>query len=195
VKFNPEPFVDRLQEFVGPKRLAHSQNVCEAARALARHHAPELEEKAAIAGICHDNAKKLSDAELISSAARFDIAPSRVELVMPSLLHGKVGAALLPERFGVDDPEVAQAVADHVTGRPGMGLLSRIIFVADQSAADRTFEGVERLRVMMLEDLDKAVLMVSRGKILSVAHRGWLIEEATMNLYNEMVMAGVRIEL
>lgn len=189
-----EALITRLGEFTGRKRHAHSLNVAEAAATLARRFAPELEEAARIAGIVHDNAKKMEDGELISQAARFDIPLSPVERAMPSLLHGKVGAALLPERFGLDDPEVAQAVADHVTGRPGMGLLSQILFVADQAAADREFAGVEQLRRVMLEDLAQAVFLVARNKVAGVVERGWLVEEATMALYNEMVMAGVKLE-
>jgi HD superfamily phosphohydrolase YqeK len=110
-----------------------------------------------------------------------------VERLSPTLLHGKVGAALLPQRFGVSDAAVEQACADHVTGRRGMGMLSRILYVADQAAADRTFEGVEELRAVMLRDLDSAVLMVARNKILHSAHYNVLIEPNTVDLYNSLL--------
>lgn len=188
-----QALIARLSGLTGPKRYQHSLNVAAVAARLARQYAPQMEQAAEIAGIVHDHAKKLPDSELISAARRFDIPVSPVELAMPSLLHGKVGAALLDERFGLRDADVSAAVADHVTGRPGMGLLSRILYVADQAAEDRDFDGVERLRAVMLEDLDRAVLLVAQGKILSVVNRGWMVEEATMNLYNELVMSGVKV--
>ena len=49
-----------------------------------------------------------------------------LEIEEPGLLHGKVGAVLLNERFGIDDSEIFCAISDHVTGRVGMGILSKI---------------------------------------------------------------------
>ncbi len=93
------------------------------------------------------------------------------EVAQPELLHGKVGAALLEERFGVEDPEVAQAVADHVTGRPGMGMLSRILYVADQVAADREFPGVEHCARLRPGGSGAAVLLVVKQKLNYVMRR------------------------
>jgi len=107
----------QLATFIGPKRLAHSLSVAQAARRLAQRHCPELCDQAEIAGLLHDNAKGLSNEELLANARRLDIELSPIEAGHPELLHGKVGAGLLDERFGIDDAEVTQAVADHVTGR------------------------------------------------------------------------------
>jgi HD superfamily phosphohydrolase YqeK len=85
---------------------------------------------------------------------------------------------------------VALAVADHVAGRAGMGLLSRILYVADQAAADRSFAGVEELRGLMRVSLEQAVLQVARNKLLAVVHRGWLVEPQTVALYNELIAGG-----
>ena len=186
-------FGARLRDFTGARRYQHSLNVCQAARELARRFAPQLETPAAVAGLLHDNAKRLTDAELMNACRDYDIQLTPVESAMPTLAHGKVGAALLESRFGVKDAEVAQAIADHVTGRPGMGLLSRLLYVADQSAADRDFAGVETLRRLAQTDLEGSVLLVAACKIQAVVARGWLLEPGSLGLYNEQLLKGLTL--
>lgn len=44
----------------------------------------------------------------------------------------------LPEtRYGVRDPEILAAIRWHITGRPEMGLLEQILFVADYTEPGR----------------------------------------------------------
>ena len=181
-----EDLLKELASYLDEGRLEHSKYAAAAAVELAQRYAPELVESAHLAGLLHDNAKGLSDEQLIAEAARLDIEVSDVERRVPALLHGKVGAALLHERFGVDDPEVAQAVADHVTGRPGMGTLSRIMFVADQMAEDREFEGVDDLREMAKKDLEQALFMVARFKLRYIIDKEVPIDPSTVKLYNEL---------
>lgn len=179
--------VEALKALVGRKRFEHSLSVAGAARALAARFAPDLAARAELAGLLHDNAKALNNAELIAAAERLDIEIAPGEYIMPGLLHGKVGAALLDVRFGVDDEDVRQAVADHVTGRVGMGLLSLILFVADQIAADREFEGVAELRELAEENLVKAALVVAGNKLRWAIHKGRHIELQTVHVYNDLL--------
>jgi predicted HD superfamily hydrolase involved in NAD metabolism len=179
--------VEALSALLGRKRFEHSLSVSTAAHGLAVHHAPDLAARAELAGLLHDNAKALSDDELIVAAERLDIEITPGERIMPGLLHGKVGAALLESRFGVTDQEVRQAVADHVTGRVGMGLLSLILFVADQIAADRQFEGVTELREVAQKELVRAALVVAGNKLRWAIHKGRHIELQTVAVYNDLL--------
>lgn len=176
-----------LAQYIPPARVAHSENVARAAVELARRWAPGLEEQARLAGLLHDNAKGIPPNDLLALAGQLGVEVTPVERHYPALLHGKVGAKLLAQRFGVSDPAVEQACADHVTGRKGMDTLSRILYVADQAAADRDFPGVGNLRAVMFEDLDAAVLLVAKHKILHSAKKGQLLEPATVALYNSLV--------
>lgn len=181
-------YLKLLEKYLGPSRVSHSASVAKAARELAGRYAPELAEKAGIAGLLHDNAKGLRATKLIELAEQFDIEVTRAEQAFPSLLHGKVGAALLAKRFDVDDAEIAQSVADHVTGRYNMGPLSRILFVADQIASDREFDGVDKLRKAATENLDQAVLIVAGNKLKYVITKRRIIEPMTVEVYNEFWM-------
>jgi predicted HD superfamily hydrolase involved in NAD metabolism len=179
-----QAIVTRLHDFLGAGRVQHCENVADTAVELARRFAPELTRQAEIAGLVHDSAKKLRDEQLIELARRFDIDITPGERETPQLLHGKVGSALLPERFGIDDPEVRTAVTDHVCGRAEMGLLSQLLFVADQIAAGRDFPGVADVREVARRDLQAAVGWVARKKIEHVLGQGQWIEPATVDVWN-----------
>lgn len=169
---------------MGHKRLLHVQGVADSALGLAARFAPELTRRAELAGLLHDNAKKQTDGELTELAARFDIDLSPGEAQIPQLLHGKVGAALLPERFGLDDAQIAQAVADHVAGRAQMGLLSQLLYVADQLEPGRNFPGAEGLRELAQRDLRASVAFVARKKIEYVLLKGQWLEPQTVEVWN-----------
>jgi predicted HD superfamily hydrolase involved in NAD metabolism len=182
-----EDYDKLLQQYLGNKRLVHSRAVADAARKLAQRFAPEHVERAELAGLLHDNAKHMNDPELIDAVAHYDIEITPGELEQPQLLHGKVGAAQLSERFGVDDPLVVSAVADHVTGRVGMGTLSLILFVADQIADDRDFPGLVELRHFAMKDLYRAAFMVSQYKLQYIVKKERPIEGTTVAVYNELL--------
>jgi predicted HD superfamily hydrolase involved in NAD metabolism len=179
-----EQVIERLHEYLGKGRVRHVEGVADCAVELAQRFAPELTRRAQVAGLLHDNAKKLTDAQLMEFAARFDIEPTPGELETPQLLHGKVGAALLPERFGVLDAAVAQAIRDHVVGRSGMDTLSQVLYVADQAEPGRDFPGVDLLRAAARRNLGEAVALVARHKIEYVLLKGQWLEPQTVAVWN-----------
>ena len=183
-----EHYLSLLSRYLGSRRHAHSRNVAQLARELALHFAPELADKAELAGLLHDNAKRMKGDELIRLAVENDIEITPVERETPTLLHGKIGALLLAERFGVSDAEIAQAVTDHVTGRLNMGMLSRILFVADQAAIDREFAGVEELRASSILDLDRAVFIAVKHKLLYSINLERIVDPRGLELYNSLCL-------
>lgn len=179
--------LNKLAGYLRPRRVKHSRNVAAVASDLARHYAPELERAAEAAGIVHDHAKQLSGEELLAFARERGLDVGPVEEANPALLHGKVGAVLLLERFNIDDAQIAAAVADHVTGRPGMGTLSLIVYVADQAAADRDFPGVDDVRQAAKHDLRSAAWLVARHKLLWTVRYALLLDPRTVEVYNELL--------
>ena len=60
--------------------------------------------------------------------------------------------------FGVSE-EISQAIRWHTTGKPDMTTLEKIIYLADYIEPTRNFDGVEQLRELAYEDLDKALAL------------------------------------
>lgn len=178
----------KLAAYLDGPRVEHSLHVMRAAEGLAMRYCPGLLKKCSIAGLLHDNAKQLGGDELKSIVVARGHELSDSERLMPFLLHGKAGAILLGERFEIEDAEIADAIADHVTGRPGMGLLSKVVFVADQVAQDRRQGGVEELRAAARVDLDKAVFLVARYKLMYIIGISRFVDLNTLGVYNEYLL-------
>ena len=60
--------------------------------------------------------------------------------------------------FGADD-EIYNAILWHTTGKANMTLLEKVIYLADYIEPNRDFDGVEDLRKVVWEDLDKGLEM------------------------------------
>ena len=138
-------------------RRAHARGVAQTALALAQRYG-EDPENARRAGILHDVTKALPpDAQrALCSRMRLDVTP--FELAQPKLLHAKTGAGTARQIFGESDA-VCTAIEYHTTGRAGMSLLEKILYIADYIEPTRSFPGVEALRRTVDRDLDEGVLL------------------------------------
>ena len=145
-------------------RLSHSREVARLSSELCdRFHADE--DKGYIAGISHDLARELEPAEILLLAERDGLPMRDWERANPILLHGRAAAAVLTKHTGYADPETLQAIRDHVTGRGGMGPISKIVFAADFLEPTRDFVSPEFRRRTLGLSLDEMVLAVLERKI------------------------------
>ena len=113
---------------------------------------------AARAGILHDVTKALTPGEQQALIGRWQLPVTEFERANPQLLHAKTGAALARDVFGADD-EIYNAILWHTTGKANMTLLEKVIYLADYIEPNRDFDGVEDLRKVVWEDLDKGLEM------------------------------------
>jgi nicotinate-nucleotide adenylyltransferase len=140
-------------------------------------------ETAAVAGILHDITKAQSKEKQLKLCEKYGILLEKAEKDNPSLLHARTGAALAKERFGVSD-EIVEAIRWHTTGKPDMNTLEKILYLADYTEPNRDFEGVEELRSLSFEDLDKAMALGLQMSIDDLNERGKPIFHDTMDAYN-----------
>ncbi len=155
---------ERSYAMLRPRRVAHVQG-CEAeAVRLARRWGAD-EERAAEAAILHDCTKKELLPEQLRLCAKYGIIPDELERENGKLLHAKTGAAVAKFEFGSDE-QVVEAIRWHTTGRPNMTTLEKVLYMADYMEPTRDFPGVEELRRLAYEDLDRAMV---RGFEMSLA--------------------------
>jgi len=168
---------------LSPKEVRHCERTAAAAREIADRF--ELDaDKAEFAGLLHDVARALSDTELLAVARRYDIPVSNVDRVRPYLLHAEVGARLLKETLGVDDPDVLAAVASHTFGRVEMSALEKVIYLADTIEPARSFPGVDRIRDAVERDLNDAMRVAYRVVICHLTERGRALHPRTVEVWN-----------
>ena len=153
-----DDYKERLAFALSSHRYEHSLNVMEAAGELALRWGVD-QEKALAAGLLHDAARDLPLEEMLQESLRAGIEVGPIERGAPVLLHAPVGAYLLQRDWGVGDEDILQAVAEHTLGKPAMSALSRIVYLADMTERNRSFAGVEEIRRLALQDLDKAMAL------------------------------------
>ncbi len=170
---------DSMEEVLSPSRYLHSVGVEEVARDMAVIFGYD-EEKAGIAGILHDCAKYLTDAELLEQCVAHQLKVREVEKECPFLLHGKVGAIFAKEKYGILDEEILNAIVYHTTGRPGMSLLEKIIFTADYIEPYRwPLPHIEKIRQTAYTDIDHGVLLILENMLSYLRKSSAVIDEMT----------------
>ncbi len=146
-----------LEKNIPASRVEHILRVEQMAIALAEYYHQDTE-KAAIAGLMHDLAKCQKPQKLLQMARDSGVEVDEVMAASPHLLHAEVGAVVAEKTFGVEDEEVLQAIANHTLGRPGMSLLSCIVFLADSLEPGRgNTAKLQELRNIAYNNLYQAI--------------------------------------
>ncbi len=140
---------------VRAKRVRHIEGTAKTAAELAKRWAAD-EDKARRSAILHDCTKFFSKEEHLAVCKRYDIALDEYEEKYEKLLHAKSGSAIARHVFG-EDEEVWRAIDCHTTGKADMTTLDKVLYLADYIEPNRTFEGVETLRRLANENLDRAI--------------------------------------
>lgn len=148
---------EKAYAMLKPTRVAHVRFCEQEAVALAKRWGADPED-AAEAAILHDCTKKEKLEGQLALCEKYGYRPDEMERLSDKLLHAKTGAALAKAEFGVSEA-VERAICWHTTGRAEMSLLEKIVYMADYIEPTRSFEGVEPLRKLAYEDLDRAMLL------------------------------------
>ena len=168
---NLDEMMKKMQHMLTPHRFRHSINTMETCIRLAEKYGADVD-KAAVAGLIHDCAKDLDKDAVLPMCEKYGIIVDEISRSQPKLLHGEIGAHMAGELFGVDDPQILAAVADHTLGRPGMDDISSIVFIADYIEPGRDFEGVDEIRKAAEESLEKAIVAGINSTIRHVLKKG-----------------------
>ena len=135
------------------KRQAHSLRVAE----LAAKRAVQLqisEAKAIEAALLHDCAKNLKED---SPYLKGFVLPTEWGEVPAEVAHQFAGAYVCEHSFGITDEEVLNAIRYHTSGRPNMGELEKLIFLADMLEVERNYDCVDMLRTLFWKDIDECL--------------------------------------
>ncbi len=173
-----------MEKTLDSKRYEHTLGVEYTAAALAMRYGASIK-SAQLAGLLHDCAKCLSDDKRLSICEKHNISVSEYERRNPSLLHGKVGSFLAMEEYEVADLDVIHAILNHTTGRPGMSLLEKIIFVADYIEPGRDkATNLSEIRQMAFVDLDATLMRILEDTLKYLESSGDEIDPMTRKTYD-----------
>ena len=177
-----------LRKILSKHRYIHSLGVAGEAEKLARRYGADPE-KAYLAGLVHDCAKEYDPAEMEGILkTEYGVAADSMSRIMPKILHGPLGACDAQRKFGIYDPDILDAVKYHTTGKGGMRLLTKIIYIADYIEPNRDFDGVDKLRAMAYDNIDEAIIYGIDETIKDLIRRGLVIHPNTMSARNDLIM-------
>lgn len=165
-------------------RLEHTLRVRETALKLAaRYGASTLKvEKAAL---LHDICKEEPISNLVSMIESDTSAYGDTSVIgFNMILHGPAGAIWARDSLEISDTEILDAICYHTVGKPGMSLLSEIIFIADYIEPGRCFDGVEKVRLLAQRDIKEAIFVCLEQTIAHLLQGHKPIYEGTIHTYN-----------
>ena len=184
-----EKLKEDLKQTLSEKRYIHSIGVMEMAMELAKIYNVDVE-SAQIAGLLHDNAKEMTDEEMLQYVKKNNIKVSETEKNSIKLLHGKIGADIAKKKYGVSE-EIAKAIEYHTTTNPNMDTLAKIVYVSDKIELNRKTEkyDVEVERKIAKESLDKAMLLIINDVTKYLIDQNKLIAIESIETRNKLLIS------
>jgi predicted HD superfamily hydrolase involved in NAD metabolism len=137
--------LEKIKALLGDERYQHTKLVLKSALKLADQLGLDLK-KVETAALLHDIAKSKSSVELKEILKNSKWEPDQLEAEILPVLHAPAGAVLAEEIFGVNDPEILEAIRFHTLGHPEMGKIAQVIYAADFISEDRDFVGLDEIR-------------------------------------------------
>jgi len=155
----------KLKKYLDEDRLWHTLGVMHTAAAMAMVYHEDME-KAQLAGLLHDCAKCIPSKKKIKLCNENHIPVSSFEKEHTFLLHGKVGAWIAEEKYGVKDREILEAITWHTTGKPEMSVLEKIIYIADyiEPARDKA-PRLKEIRALAFQNLDRCMYEILKDSL------------------------------
>lgn len=149
-----------MEKNLDPKRFEHTLGVAYTAASLAMCYDVDIT-KALVAGLLHDCAKCLPDEKKISICEKHNLQITDIERQNPFLLHAKAGSYIAMNKFNIHDRDIINAILNHTTGRPGMSVLEKIIYISDYIEPGRKqAPNLTLIRKLAFRDIDKALLKI-----------------------------------
>ena len=197
---------DRIKGMMSEKRSYHTLAVEQMAIRLGRIYAPDKLEVLRSAALLHDITKEIKSDGQIELCGQLGINLTESDILAPKTLHARTAAAVIPRDFPeFAEPEIISAVRWHTTGRAGMTILDKMIYLADYIDDSRKFEDCVKLRNYFFDfDFDNAThdqkimhlgdtLIISYDMtIKSLIENNAPISKDTFDARNELICAKLK---
>lgn len=179
-------WIDLVKSQMPPKRWHHTMGVMASAVELAERFG-EDPAKAQFAALLHDFCKAWPverQRQVLEEGGEewMDLLEYDKEL-----WHGPVAAIVLRRDFGVEDEAVLDAVRWHTSGRVNMTKLDKIVCLADYIEPGREFPGVDRIRQLAEQSLEKALVAGLDSTISYLLQKGGIIYPLTVMTRNSLL--------
>jgi predicted HD superfamily hydrolase involved in NAD metabolism len=180
-----EHIIKAVEAQMPAERWRHTLGVVNTAAVLARRYGADPV-KADLAAIVHDYAK-FWPVDRMEKIIRENGLPQELLNYDKELWHAPVGAYAAERDFGIKDEEILDAVRYHTSGRENMTLLDKVVCLADYMEPGRNFPGVEQIRDLAEDHLDRALLAAFDSTIQFLLSKGKRIFPLTVYARNSLI--------
>lgn len=180
----------RIRAIMSEKRFLHTLGTIEEAEKLAaRYGASPV--KAKWAALLHDCAKEYSSEKKLMLCEAWGIQLDEILRENIDLAHSLLGSEAAKREYGVRDEEILGAIRRHTTGSKGMGLLDKIIYLADFIEPRRDdYPPLEKMRHWAYKNIDRALLIGHSHTVAELKERGKKIHPQTKAALKELKKKG-----
>ena len=146
---------EKLPLYEDAKRLEHTMGVYKECLWFAKKFGLSEEDSYTVcaAALLHDITKNLSAGQAQAVCERYGIRPP----ALPAVMHQYTGPFFAKEVFGeeiVTEP-VCSAILCHTTGKTGMTITDKMLFVADFTEAGRKYRSCRDIREYLHSECEK----------------------------------------
>ena len=179
-----EKYKELLQSKLNEKRYYHSLCVALEAKRLAKKYGADPD-KMYLAGLLHDITKNTENNEQLQLFNEFGIMLTAVEKASPQIWHAMSGALFVQKELKITDEDIISAIRYHTTGKAGMTLSQKVVYLADLTSTDRDYPDVNEIRQKADVDIDKAIFAVLKFTVNNMSGCGKPLHPDTLDAYNE----------
>ena len=138
---------EKAVEGMSDKRRIHTLAVEQMALRLGAIYAPEKINILRAAALLHDVTKEIKLQGQLELCDKYGIEVSENDKLAPKTFHAKTAAKVIEDRYSeYAHDDVVSAVRWHTTGREGMSICEKIIYLADYIDDSRKFPDCVKLR-------------------------------------------------
>lgn len=141
MKYSREQLMEAVSGQMPEKRWKHTLGVMHTSVELAQRYGADPD-KAELAAILHDVAKYWPVQQMEEVIRSHPECDQELLEHDKQLWHSEVGYCVAARDYGVDDPEIRNAIRWHTSGRVDMSLLDKVVCLADYIEPGRDFPGL-----------------------------------------------------
>jgi len=178
----------KLMGLLKKKRFEHSVGTAKTAVYLARKYKYDVK-KTAVAAFLHDCTKDFTAEQTRAFVKKYGIKMDPQSEKIPALWHSYTAPYGVEKMFGIHDKEILSAVRNHTAGCAKMGVIDKMVYVADYTEYNREHKSSVKLRRMVKnskKSLDTLVLNVLQNKLKYMIDGKKIIHISTIEMWNEL---------
>ena len=182
-----------VKKEISPKKFNHTLGVVEMAEELGRKYQIDIE-KLKIAALLHDISKESSNnylQEICENNFFHELSEKDIQQV--EILHSYVGSFIAKEKYGIIDVDILNSIKYHTTGKKGLNLFGRIIYIADAIEKNRNYSEVHKIREIVKKDIDLGIIYEINYKISYLVNKNHHIHDNTIQMKDWLIeMKGLK---